>query len=413
MRQQKGTKTKHRGIFSLSDHTYRIVATAIDPKTGTKKFKEKLTREKDPKMTLNAAVAYRIELINEIKLGAGHDRVPLGIPKLVTLCRSSWITFVTENVTCEREAQKLGRRVERHVLDRWGSHFIDKITVADIDIWMRELGKTYVPETIRHIMGLFRRILSKARGQYNLSPIDWSLITRPTVTNTHAKANRLDVDQIRAVLPLVMSEYPYYAPMIATLLSLGLRYCHVAAMRFNKLDGNGVISLGETYDVSSNEFRPMDPHKRAPSQIALEPRTLELVKAHRRRLMSMNHRGLETGLLFPSERGTRPVGNDQLNDVWKEAQHRAGINKSVTVHGLRHTFHDVTRQQGVPDAVVKTMAGRAGTEVVKRDDSKHMHYSQGVTIAEMRAASEAVMRVVLDSVTPASVDVQAEAGLSG
>ena len=411
MRQQKGTKTKHRGVFRLSDNTYRIVATAIDPKTGTKKFKEKLTREKDPKMTINAAVAYRIELINEIKLGIAHEGVPLAIPRLEALNRSLWIGFVTANVKSERQVKKLGRFIDTHVMRRWGDHLIDKITVGDVDAWIGTLRQTYKPESIRHIVGMFRRIVSKARGQYNLPPLDWSSVTLPTVTNAHAKTNRLNAEQIGAVLPLVMSEYPYYAPMITTLYSLGLRYCHVAAMRVNKLDGNGVITLSETYDVSSNEFRPMESSKRAPTQIALEPRTLELVKAHRRRLMSMNHRGLETGLLFPSERGTRPVGNDQLNDVWKEAQRRAGISKPVTVHGLRHSFHDICRQQGIADAVVKTMAGRAGTEV--RDQTKHLHYSQGVTIDEMRAASVALMGVVPVSGTPTPVGAQVKGGLAG
>jgi hypothetical protein len=47
----------------------------------------------------------------------------------------------------------------------------------------------------------------------------------------------------------------------------------------------------------------------------VEPRTLELVRAQRRHLMDTGHPGLKAGLLFPSETGTRPVGNDQLNDI--------------------------------------------------------------------------------------------------
>ncbi len=90
--------------------------------------------------------------------------------------------------------------------------------------------------------------------------------------------------------------------------------------------------------------------------------------------------------MFPSEAGTRPVGNDQLNDVWREVQVMAGIDRPVTVHGIRHSFHDLARQQGVPDAVVKAMAGRAGTDVAVRGQDKHLHYSRGVTVEEMRQA---------------------------
>ena len=73
---------------------------------------------------------------------------------------------------------------------------------------------------------------------------------------------------------------------------------------------------------------------------------------------------------------------------------RAKDRIPVTVHGIRHSFHDLARQQGVPDAVVKAMAGRAGTEVALRGQDKHLHYSRGVTVEEMRQASMALMQLV-------------------
>jgi hypothetical protein len=48
----------------------------------------------------------------------------------------------------------------------------------------------------------------------------------------------------------------------------------------------------------------------------------------------------------------------------------------------------------VPDAVVKAMAGRAGTDVAARSQSNHLHYSRGVTVEEMRQASMALMKLV-------------------
>jgi integrase len=161
--------------------------------------------------------------------------------------------------------------------------------------------------------------------------------------------NRLNAEQIAMVLPIVVDQYPFYAAMIFALYTLGLRYCHVAAMRSSKLGADGVIAIEESYDVSANVFSPVHERKKAPPMIALEPRTLDLVRRHRGYLTQRSHPGLKTGLLFPSEAGTRPVGNDQLNDVWREVQVMAGIDRPVTVHGIRHTFHDLARQQGVPN----------------------------------------------------------------
>jgi len=80
--------------------------------------------------------------------------------------------------------------------------------------------------------------------------------------------------------------------------------------------------------------------------------------------------------------------------VWRQAQVKAGIECPVTVHRIRHSFHDLARQQGVPDdAVVKAMAGHAGTELALRGTRQHLHYSRGVTVEEMRQASMALVRL--------------------
>jgi integrase len=266
--------------------------------------------------------------------------------------------------------------------------------VPEIDTWVRTLAVTRTPATVRRIVGVFRRLVGKARGQYELPPINWDLISTPTVSNEHAEENRLTEEQVAKVLPIVHDKFPYYAPVIFVLYSTGLRYSHVVATRWAKLTTDGVLAIEQMYDYSENKFRPVSEKKKAPPMIALEPRTLELVRSHRRYLMEENHPGLATGLLFPSERGTRPVGNDQLNDVWRESQIKAGVERPVTIHGIRHTFHDMARQEGVPDAVVKAMAGRAGSMVMRGGSDKHLHYSRGVTVEEMRQASIAVMRIV-------------------
>jgi len=86
-----------------------------------------------------------------------------------------------------------------------------------------------------------------------------------------------------------------------------------------------------------------------------------------------------------------PLGTDVEPEVYCST---AKIDRPVTVHGIRHSFHDLARQQGVPDAVVKAMAGRSGAEIALRGQDKHLHYSRGVTVEEMRQASVALMQLV-------------------
>jgi len=108
--------------------TFRIVAKAINPQDRKAEVQGEICAGSGSTDDANAAVAFRTQLINEIKMGTTRDGVPTEIPRPETSCRSSWITFVTENVSSESRAAKLARVIETHILRRWGDHFIDKIT---------------------------------------------------------------------------------------------------------------------------------------------------------------------------------------------------------------------------------------------------------------------------------------------
>jgi hypothetical protein len=152
--------------------------------------------------------------------------------------------------------------------------------------WGSRVGLRAVP--LRATVSLLRERLAGCRWPcrsaenwsgldrlYQLPPIDWDLITLPAADNEHAMENRLNAEQIAVVLPIIVEQYPFYAPMIFALYTLGLRYCHVAAMRWNKLSLDGVIAIEESYDVSANVFSAVDQRKKAPPTMALEPRTLD------------------------------------------------------------------------------------------------------------------------------------------
>jgi hypothetical protein len=187
-------------------------------------------------------------------------------------------------------------------------------------------------------------------------------------------------------MPIIVEQYPFYAPMICALYTLGLRYCHVAAMRWSKLSPDGVIAIENSYDVSANVFSPMDARKKAPPMVALEPRTLELVHGHRRYLMDRNHLISRPGSC--SLRRRHAAGR-QRSAQRSLAGGAGGGRDRLSGDRARDQaqLHDLARQQGVPDAVVKAMAGRAGAEVAQRGQDKHLHYSRGVTVEEMRQAA--------------------------
>src|SRR5260370_38839334 len=65
--------------------------------------------------------------------------------------------------------------------------------------------------------------------------------------------------------------------------------------------------------------------------VMLSPHLLELLRAWWRAARPQ-------GWLFPGSERVQPMTTRQLNRACHTAAHRAGINKRVSLHTLRHTF---------------------------------------------------------------------------
>lgn len=99
------------------------------------------------------------------------------------------------------------------------------------------------------------------------------------------------------------------------------------------------------------------------------PLTSELARVlreHRRLLLSTQHPGLASGLVFPSMTGglrwTRTI-----HKPFEAALRAAGIHRRQTIHGLRRTFNNLVRQVASGE-VVRSMTGHVTEKMTE-------HYS--------------------------------------
>ena len=70
------------------------------------------------------------------------------------------------------------------------------------------------------------------------------------------------------------------------------------------------------------------------------------------------HRGLHSGLVFPSNAGT-PRTSASLTKVFKKVREKAGIEQHVSPRVLRRTFNTLMAEAGVNELVLRSQMGHS------------------------------------------------------
>ena len=123
-------KTKHPGVYRLSNGRYRLDVTGRCPKTGKRKRRRK---DVDARSAGQAALM-RAELRVEIEQGGVSEVERERLRAVAT----SWLTGKLAELkasTRRSDADVL----DLHILPVLGDHYLDAITTADLVAWRDEL----------------------------------------------------------------------------------------------------------------------------------------------------------------------------------------------------------------------------------------------------------------------------------
>lgn len=97
----------------------------------------------------------------------------------------------------------------------------------------------------------------------------------------------------------------------------------------------------------------------------LSPTLLEHLRLWYRHA-NAQHKMLPGGWLFPGQNPINPLSNRQLNRAIHRASDSAGIDKSFSMHGLRHAFATHLLEDGVDIRVIQTLLGHAKLDTTAR-----------------------------------------------
>jgi integrase/recombinase XerD len=101
-----------------------------------------------------------------------------------------------------------------------------------------------------------------------------------------------------------------------------------------------------------------------------------------------------------------PLSDDYVRNMLRRLAGKAGIEKRVHPHGLRHTYAFELEQAGTPVTVISKLLGHSSVAVTAR-------YLDHLTNGQAVAALQAVELPALPAVPPARSDPQARTGRPG
>lgn len=155
-----------------------------------------------------------------------------------------------------------------------------------------------------------------------------------------------------------------YAALILTQLALGCRFGEVSALQVTDVDWQtGLVTIRR----SQREGVLGPPKGKKARQAMLGEAGLDMLKAHRRRMMAEQRPGLEEGWLFvrePSPRRKHSVlpSISTYHNVLRRCFKDVGLELASSTHALRHTMNNLARQQ-IGDGLLGRAMGHGSTRM--------------------------------------------------
>lgn len=280
------------------------------------------------------------------------------IPLLETYLRTFYDTYKTKqegNTKVNRE-----RIIKNHILPKFGSWRIDRITTTNIQKWFNELAKKYSKETILKIKN-------------TLSPVLDSAVEDDIIARNPLKSKRLEINgketihhkaipkekfaKLREGLPNIKEANVRH--MGGLLSYTGMRYEEVLGCRYEDFSKDGWLTICRAV---------VHPDRNQPILKCTKTKTSDRMIPAPEALRDLLKDGKKKGFILATEKdptGETPMSYTEARRVYKKLQKAVDI-PDYSAHDFRDTCATVWREAGIPLDVVARMLGHAKTETTER-----------------------------------------------
>ena len=157
----------------------------------------------------------------------------------------------------------------------------------------------------------------------------------------------LSTDEVKRLLEATTSLK--YKAALSTAYGAGLRASEVAHLKVSDIDSQRMVIHVEQGKGSKDRNAML-----SPTLLALLRQWWRTAQAERKMLKG--------GWLFPGQNPVNPISTRQLRRAMEAAVTLAGLDKRVSLHGLRHAFATHLLEQGVDIRMIQVLLGHKKLE---------------------------------------------------
>lgn len=357
------SRPKYPGVKRLPDGRYHIRVKARCPKTG-RVINHKATIEATSLADANRA---REAMRRDIEEGATAKKER----QTVEAAAKSWLKARLPEIR-ESTASKYATMFDTHILPALGSVYVDMLAPSDVIAFREEQSKKAKPASVNTRLQLLRTFLADVCAEQGISnPAERVRgVRQPVLENEFG--NSLKPEELGDLLDAIRLHYPQWFPVFATLAYTGARVGEVTALKWDDID----FERQAVRIVRAHHRQRIDETKTGVLRtIALAPPLVDILRAHQAEQQRTYEPDDVPEFVFVSKVGTLLYG-PSLRKPLLGALQKAGIDRRFTVHGFRHTFNNLARQEAHGD-VVRSMTGH----VTPRMTSHYSHVGHDEKIA--------------------------------
>ena len=345
-------KTPEPGVYQL-ETGYAVLVNITNPRTGKR---EKREHSSNPTLTtLEEAIEKRDELKALIR---GE---PAAISQKPTLgaYANEWYEQRKDRLKPSTRRTYYGA-LKHYIIPELGDLYIECVERRDVIAWVQWAeaqtlnGERYAESTLRGWYRVLSTMLKDMAADHDM-PDPTRRVQAPRSTKRRVRTREtLTSEELGNLVEAARVHTPERYAELVTLAYTGMRSGELWALRFSDIDENSAhvcraVSAGGITDTTKTGWE---------RHVYLPEVVVEAITEHRKAMMRDQHRGLHSGLVFPSDVGT-PRTSASLTKVFKKVREKAGIEQHVSPRVLRRTFNTLMAEAGVNELVLRSQMGHS------------------------------------------------------
>ncbi len=280
-----------------------------------------------------------------------------------------WIDSLRARGKTRAFAETRVRHLEHFILPRFGHMQPEAIKSKDLENWKpwlieqrTEEGEPYAHETLLTVWATMKALLRFVTVQADLPRNPAQDVRFDVRGKARGEKDVVDVDELQRLVVATEHEARDVRAMLVVGFALGIRFSELSALEWGDIDlDHGVMRIQRS-QVGGTVGPPKTESTRR--GVYVPPEVIDVLKAHKQWQEDEAVAGFEKGLVFPSKKGAYRMPQ-MLTKPLARCCARAGIDKHLTAHCLRHTANNLLRQ-ATSEVVVRAMIGHATPAMTQR-----------------------------------------------